>query len=95
MTADMLMTGGCEWERLQRGRHPEGCAQARGQPRDRGHAQGPQVSLIQEAFALYLYRFSFYTSPNFRLSDQFANFALCILPASLVAFWPKANRNSR
>ena len=46
----MLMTGGREWERLQRGRHPQGCAQAGGQPRDRGHAQGPQVSLIQEAF---------------------------------------------
>ena len=50
MTADMLMTGGCEWERLQRGRHPEGCAQARGQPRDRGHAQGPQVSLARGSF---------------------------------------------
>ena len=72
------MTGGRERKRLQRGRHPQGCAQACGQPRDRGHAQGPQVSWIQEA----LYRFSSYTSHDFDfgLSDQFANFALCILP---------------
>ena len=51
MTAGiMLMTGGRERERLQRGRHPQGCAQARGQPRDRGHAQGPQVSLDTGTF---------------------------------------------
>ena len=55
----MLMTGGREWERLQRGRHPQGCAQAGGQPRDRGHAQGPQVSWIQEPFIqIFLQHFS-------------------------------------